>query len=60
MRGANLWRQQQAPEHDRVTVRVPVDDLDDLDALIEADEYANRSEAIRTSIKRLIESEGGR
>ncbi|HWG89428.1 MAG TPA: ribbon-helix-helix domain-containing protein [Candidatus Thermoplasmatota archaeon] len=41
---------------ERVTLRLPVDDLRDLDLLIEAGEFSNRSEAIRRAIKEFVRS----
>lgn len=40
----------------RVTLRVPGDDLQQLDMLVELGEFDNRSEAIRQAIKDLIRS----
>lgn len=43
-------------ETDRVTLRLPADDLEQLDMLVELGEFANRSEAIRRAITDLIRS----
>jgi Arc/MetJ-type ribon-helix-helix transcriptional regulator len=41
---------------DRVTLRLPADDLEQLDMMVDIGEFANRSEAIRTAIRDLIRS----
>lgn len=39
---------------DRVTVRLDEDDIEELEALVEAGEYPNRSEAIRDGVRQLL------
>jgi len=41
-------------ETERVTLRLPVNDLALLDALVEAGEVMNRSEAIRAAIREFV------
>jgi len=41
---------------ERVTLRLPVQDLRDLDMFVETGEFANRSEAIRRAIKDFVRS----
>lgn len=41
---------------ERVTLRVPESDLEQVEMLVELGEFANRSEAIRQAIKDLIRS----
>lgn len=41
-------------ETERVTLRLPVNDLHLLDALVEAGEVMNRSEAIRAAIREFV------
>lgn len=45
-----------ADDTDRVTLRLPADDLEQLDMMVEMGAFANRSEAIRLAIKDLIRS----
>lgn len=40
---------------DRVTARVPSSSVDDVEALVEAGEFSNRSEAIREAVDLLLE-----
>ncbi len=42
--------------NERVTLRVPESDLEQVEMLVELGEFANRSEAIRQAIKDLIRS----
>lgn len=41
---------------ERVTLRLPVQDLRDIDMFIETGEFSNRSEAIRRAIKDFVRS----
>jgi len=43
-----------AAETERVTLRLPVSVLQDLDAFIQTGEYTTRSEAIRAAIKHFV------
>lgn len=43
----------------RVTLRVPHRQVEDLDTMVENDEFPNRSEAIRTAIRELLQRHGG-
>lgn len=45
-----------ADDTDRVTLRLPANDLEQLDMMVEMGAFANRSEAIREAIKDLIRS----
>lgn len=50
-------REQTGEPTERVTVRVPTAQLEDIEALVEAGRYPNRSEAIRAAIGQLVASE---
>ena len=40
---------------ERVTLRIPEQQLEDLEALVESGEFPNRSEAIRSAVRDLID-----
>lgn len=42
---------------ERVTLRVPKGQVEDLEEFVKRDRFASRSEAIRTAIRRLIDEE---
>ena len=42
--------------HERVTFRIPQQQLDELDRLVEEGVYPNRSEAIRDAVRDITES----
>lgn len=42
---------------ERATIRVPEQQLDRVETLVEAGNYPNRSEAIRAAIRQLLEDE---
>lgn len=46
------------PETQRITVRVPVRDVEVMDALVEAGEYTSRTAIVRRAIRRFIRDEG--
>lgn len=39
----------------RVTMRMPIDDLEELEALVEDGHFVNRSEAIRQAVRDLVD-----
>lgn len=45
------------PLEERVTVRLPGDHVDDIDTLVDADQFASRSDAVRTAVAELVKSE---
>ena len=45
---------------DRVTLRIPEQQIEAVEHLVESGQYPNRSEAIRSAVRDLVESEYGR
>lgn len=43
---------------DRVTFRIPRDQIDDIDTLVDNGEFSNRSEAFRTAVRGLLKEYG--
>ncbi|UCE37377.1 MAG: ribbon-helix-helix protein, CopG family [Thermoplasmata archaeon] len=50
-------RRQDSSETERITVRVPADKLDKLNALVEKGEFKSKSDVVREAIERFIEEE---
>jgi Arc/MetJ-type ribon-helix-helix transcriptional regulator len=50
-------RRTESSETERITVRVPADKLEKLDALVENGEFKNKSDVVRAAIERFIETE---
>lgn len=46
------------PETQRITVRVPVRDVEFMDALVEAGEYTSRTAIVRRAIRAFIREQG--
>lgn len=42
---------------DRVTLRIPEQQIDEVEELVEAGRYPNRSEAIRTAVRKFVTEE---
>lgn len=42
---------------DRVTLRLPKEQLDELEQLVDQGRYPNRSEAIRDAVRQLVDQE---
>lgn len=45
---------------DRVTLRIPEQQIEAVEQLVETGQYPNRSEAIRSAVRELVEDEFGR
>lgn len=50
------------PEMDRITVRIPKPQVEDIEARVNDGEFPNRSEAVRAGVRELLndEQDGGR
>jgi Arc/MetJ-type ribon-helix-helix transcriptional regulator len=45
---------------ERVTLRIPKQQIEDVERMVETGEYPNRSEAIRSAVREMIAEEDGR
>lgn len=43
---------------ERVTLRIPKQQIDAVEQMVESGQYPNRSEAIRSAVREMIEEEG--
>jgi Arc/MetJ-type ribon-helix-helix transcriptional regulator len=45
------------PLGERVTMRLPADHVDEIDTLVDKNQFAPRSDVVRTTVAELVESE---